>query len=116
MSTKTSQGRAKYLILALGTFLVGMYFGNDLPAGIDIITLQAGMIGILAFLSMAQVRQLGWIGNIAARSLDHVEKRLQRFVDNQGRVHRIDEAEESPVPAPLSDAKRVIKTADSINL
>jgi len=86
-------GITQFSILAMSTFLLGLYFGHDLPNGVDLITLQTGLIGVMAFLSLNHLSRLSMAGNAGTIDLNSVERRLQRFVDNQGYIHRIDDAE-----------------------
>lgn len=87
-------GITQFVILAMSTFLLGLYFGHDLPNGVDLITLQTGLMGVMAFLSLNHLSRLSLASNTGAIDLNPVEQRLQRFVDNQGYMHRIDDAEE----------------------
>ncbi len=98
MSTESRRtGVTQFVILAMSTFLLGLYFGHDLPNGVDLITLQTGLIGVMAFLSLNHLSRIAGSGNI---DLNPVERRLQRYVDNQGNIHRFDEAEEIGHRAP----------------
>ena len=99
-------GMTQFGILAMSTFLIGLYFGHDLPSGVDLITLQTGLIGIMAFLSLNHLTRITSVGAITHEELNLVETRLQRYVDNQGRVHRFDEAEDVLVRQPIRTEER----------
>ena len=47
------------LILGLSMFLVGLYFGTSLPAGVDLVVLQTGLIGFLNDTVRSKQRVLG---------------------------------------------------------
>jgi|GEM_PF-1972574 len=98
------------VIPSLSTFLIGLYFGQSLPPGVDLVVLQSGLIGLLAFLGLtfqstrtvappavpeesAPDTQRSW----------YVERRLDRHVD-QPRVHT----------RPLADLRNLISQASSI--
>lgn len=92
MTTESRRtGITQFVILAMSTFLLGLYFGHDLPNGVDLITLQTGLIGVMAFLSL---NHLSRITGHSGVELNSVERRLQRYVDSQGHIHRFDEAED----------------------
>ncbi len=99
-------GMTQFGILAMSTFLMGLYFGHDLPSGVDLITLQTGLIGIMAFLSLNHLTRITTAGSITPEELSLVETRLQRYVDNQGHIHRFDEAENVLVRQPMGSEER----------
>ncbi len=86
------------VIPTLSAFLVGLYFGQSLPPGVDLVVLQTGLIGMLAFLgltfqaSQTPSRTVHERQSIPAedepenRPSWYVERRLDRHVD-QPRVH-----------------------------
>jgi hypothetical protein len=40
------------VIPSLSMFLIGLYFGQSIPPGVDLVVLQSGLIGVLAFLGL----------------------------------------------------------------
>ena len=75
------------LILGLSIFLVGLYFGTSLPAGVDLVVLQTGLIG---FLGLTQIR-------IAIEPKQHTQteskisrsRRVERRLDRHTAPHEI---------------------------
>lgn len=87
------------VILGLSAYLVGIYCGSALPSSLELITLQSGLIGMLAFVAFSNRgrRQVGNASAAAKSQANHVETRLARLV--AGGQIRIDigESGNSPV-------------------
>ena len=83
----------QFAILSLSAFLLGLYYGRDLEAGIDLITLQTGLVGVMALVNLAHVsKRVGFSSDLRTAS-QQVESRLERFIDSEGNIRRIDDAE-----------------------
>lgn len=74
---------AQLTILSLSTLSLSMYFGRELPNGIDLITLQVGLVGTITFLSLSQMSLVPG-GQVTDQSKafarNAVEKRLERYI------------------------------------
>ena len=101
-SLSTSEARRQVVtqlaILSLSTFLLGLYYGRDLEAGFDLITLQTGLVGIMALVSVAHVsKRLGY----SSGSSQEVERRLDRFTHTpDDTIRRFDAAESLRIRTP----------------
>jgi hypothetical protein len=114
MNEQTATRRVEFvhgLILALSMFLVGLYFGTALPAGVDLVVLQAGLIGFLSFLGLTQIRiatepkqESPTTGTRINRS-QQVERRLDRHVARP-EIHRIDHVRQAEHPASVKKSSR----------
>ncbi len=106
---------ATYCVIpSLSMFLIGLYFGQSVPPGVDLVVLQSGLIGILAFLGLScqparpQIEQPAVADNEASpdsRPSWYVERRLDRqliqprvlphhFTDRSDRVSQAGSADE----------------------
>lgn len=107
-------------ILGLSTFLVGLYFGQSLPPGVELVVLQTGLIGILGFLGLTQIRVTRREVSREAESRTRtstsrqVERRLERHVSAR-HIHRIDHRIDRGTQRrrPLS-AKKYDREANSV--
>lgn len=83
------------LILGLSMFLVGLYFGTSLPAGVDLVVLQSGLIGFLGFLGLTQIQIAAAPDNRASvRSKISRSRRVERRLDRHTALpepHRINQ-------------------------
>ncbi len=103
------------VIPSLSAFLIGLYFGQSLPPGVDLVVLQTGLIGMLAFLgltfqaSQTPSRPVRERQTVSAedepedRPSWYVERRLDRHVD-QPRVHS----------RPLAELRDLISRANFV--
>ena len=92
-----------YLILGLSLTVVGMFYAGAIPAGVEMASLQIGLIGLLAFVGLPRAS--------LARQLNHplaaphvqfvpssqVERRLDRMMA-ESVTRRIDQADSAKVP------------------
>lgn len=106
------------LILGLSTFLVGLYFGTSLPSGVDLVVLQTGLIGFLAFLGLTQIqiatephRQIQ-IESKIFRSRQ-VERRLDRHIAQRA-IQRIDHGEHAGRPISARKSSRTAGTVSAV--
>ncbi len=91
---------SQFAILSLSAFLLGLYYGRDLEAGFDLITLQTGLVGVMALVNLAHVsRRIGLSSDLRSTS-NQVERRLERFIDSEGNIRRIDDAEALRIRTP----------------
>ena len=98
------------LILGLSTFLVGLYFGTSLPAGLDLVVLQTGLIGFLGFLGLTQIRvaveQAPEASAVSTISRSRqVERRLDRHTASPG-IRRIDRGRQAGRPVLVRKSSR----------
>ena len=94
------------VILGLSTYLVGLYFGHALTAGMEMIALQAGLIGMLAYVGFSN-RFNQTILEAEMQQEEQptvVETRLERHVAN-GQI-RIDNGELDSRPVSSKQAKK----------
>lgn len=87
MNSLANQARksfAQLFILSLATVVMSLYMGRNLPAGLDIFTLQAGMLGTLTFISLTSMTQVAVCRKVASAETSAeataVERRLDRYV------------------------------------
>lgn len=106
------------LILALSMFLVGLYFGTSLPAGVDLIVLQTGLIGFLGFLGLTQIqvatepkRQI-LVESKISRS-KQVERRLDRHTAPR-EIKRIDHAKHTGRPVSVRKSSRTAGAVSAV--
>jgi hypothetical protein len=94
------------VIFGLSTYLVGLYFGQALPAGIDMIALQGGLIGMLAFVGFSnRYNEASPQAQAQAEEVQNeIETRLERHVSN-GQI-RIDNGELTSGPVSSKQAKK----------
>jgi len=103
------------LILGLSMFLVGLYFGTSLPAGVDLVVLQSGLIGFLGFLGLTQIQidatptDPSASGSKISRSR-RVEQRLDRHTAPP-ELHRIDRGTREGLPV---SARKGNRTASAV--
>ncbi len=75
---------AQLFILSLATVLMSLYMGRNLPAGLDLFTLQVGLLGTITFLSLTSMTQVAACRKVAsagpAAASNVVERRLDRYV------------------------------------
>ena len=106
------------LILGLSMFLVGLYFGTSLPAGVDLVVLQTGLIGFLGFLGLSQIRiatepkQQIQIESKISRSRQ-VERRLDRHVA-QRQIQRIDHGKRAGRPVSVMKSSRTVGAVSTV--
>lgn len=103
------------MILGLSTFLVGLYFGTSLPAGVDVVVLQTGLIGFLSFLGLTQLRTTTEPASESARASMTpapsmvrsrlVERRLDRHVGKLV-IRRIDRGRQPGLPVSVRKSSR----------
>ncbi|MBI1314279.1 hypothetical protein GC176_23535 [bacterium] len=81
------------VIPGLSMFLIGLYFGQTLSAGVDIVMLQSGLIGLLGLLGLTHQAATLQIKRLDAsptksrsQSSPSVERRLDRHVSAR-RIH-----------------------------
>ena len=94
------------IILGLSTYLVGLYFGHALTAGVEMIALQVGLIGMLAYVGFTnRYNQTIVIEEIQEEVPPTVvETRLERHVAN-GQI-RIDNGELDSRPVSSKQTKK----------
>ncbi len=106
------QAGAFCVIPSLSTFLIGLYFGQSLPPGVDLVVLQTGLIGMLAFMGLTfQATNAVVIPSTETETESdrdsqrswYVERRLDRHVD-QPKVHS----------RPLAELRDLISRASSV--
>ena len=96
----------QFAILSLSAFLLGLYYGRDLEAGLDLITLQTGLVGVMALVNLAHVsKRIGLSSDLHGTS-NQVERRLERFIDSEGNIRRIDNAEALRIRTPQAVESR----------
>ncbi|NQV26067.1 MAG: hypothetical protein HQ518_17040 [Rhodopirellula sp.] len=107
------------LILGLSMFLVGLYFGTSLPAGVDLVVLQTGLIGILGFLGLTQVRiavdpkqKSNLVESGISRSRQ-VERRLDRHIAPRA-IQRIDRGRQESRPVSVRKSSRTVGTVSAV--
>ena len=106
------------LILALSMFLVGLYFGTSLPAGLDLIVLQTGLIGFLGFIGLTQIRiavepqQHIQIESKISRSRQ-IERRLDRHTAKHG-IQRIDRGKQVGRPVSVRKSSRTAGAVSAV--
>ena len=106
------------LILGLSMFLVGLYFGTSLPAGVDLVVLQTGLIGFLGFLGLTQIRiatepkQDIQIESKISRSRQ-VERRLDRHTAEH-HIQRIDRGKHAGRPVSVRKGSRTVGTVSAV--
>ncbi|MFT5326808.1 MAG: hypothetical protein ACI8P0_004691 [Planctomycetaceae bacterium] len=106
------------LILGLSMFLVGLYFGTSLPAGVDLVVLQTGLIGFLGFLGLTQIqavvqpKQQPQFESKISRSRQ-VERRLDRHVA-QGQIQRIDHGKRAGRPVSVRKSSRTAGAVSAV--
>ena len=106
------------LILALSMFLVGLYFGTSLPAGLDLIVLQTGLIGILGFMGLTQIqiavepKQQVQVETKISRSRQ-VERRLDRHVASPA-FQRIDYGKHAGRPVSVRKSSRTAGAVSAV--
>ncbi len=106
------------LILALSMFLVGLYFGTSLPAGVDLIVLQTGLIGFLGFLGLTQIQVATepkrpiQVESKISRSRQ-VERRLERHVA-QPQIQRIDHGKQAGRPVSVRKSSRTVGAVSAV--
>ncbi len=103
------------VIPTLSAFLIGLYFGQSLPPGVDLVVLQTGLIGMLAFLGLTfqasqtpsrpvhERQPVSPEEEPEDRPSWYVERRLARHVDHP-RVHS----------RPLAELRDLISRASFI--
>jgi hypothetical protein len=93
------------VIFGLSTYLVGLYFGQALPVGIDLIALQTGLIGMLAFVGFSnRYEEATQTQVVQEETRSDVEIRLEQHVSN-GQI-RIDNGELANRPVSSKQAKK----------
>ena len=106
------------LILGLSMFLVGLYFGTSLPAGVDLVVLQTGLIGFLGFLGLTQIRiaiepkQHTQIESKISRSRQ-VERRLDRHTAPH-EIQRIDRGKQVGRPVSVRKSSRTAGAVSAV--
>lgn len=87
MNSVPNQARksfAQLFILSLATVVLSLYMGRDLPAGLDLFTLQVGLLGTLTFVSLTSMTQVAACRKVASTepvpTSNAVERRLDRYV------------------------------------
>lgn len=100
------------MIPCLSMFLIGLYFGQWLPPGVDLVVLQTGLIGMLAFMGltfqspspvMIPPTETETESDPDSQRSWYVERRLDRHID-QPRVHT----------RPLAEMVDLISRASSV--
>lgn len=111
-------GTVHCLILGLSMFLVGLYFGTSMPAGVELVVLQAGLIGVLGFLALTQIRIS--VEPAAPASADsvilrskQVERRLDRHIAPRS-IHRIDRAKRVRGPVSVRKSSRTVGAVSTV--
>lgn len=106
------------LILGLSTFLMGLYFGTSLPAGVDLVVLQSGLIGFLGFLGLTQIQtviepetETRDVSNISRSR--RVEQRLARHTASS-EIHRIDRGKEVRRPVSIGKSSHTVGAVSRI--
>lgn len=104
------------LILGLSMFLVGLYFGTSLPAGVDLVVLQSGLIGFLGFLGLTQIQiavtpKDDPAGGARISRSRRVERRLDRHTVRP-EPHRINYGVKESLPV---SAGRNSRTASAVS-
>jgi len=66
------------VILALSTFLAGLYFGKSIPEGVNLLMLQVGLVGIVGALGLANLSAVRHMRHIENSEECQVEERLVR--------------------------------------
>ena len=106
------------LILGLSMFLVGLYFGTSLPAGVDLVVLQTGLIGFLGFLGLTQIqvatepqRQIQVESKISRSR--QVERRLDRHTA-QHEIQRIDHGKHAGRPVSVRKSSRTAGAVSAV--
>ena len=106
------------LILGLSMFLVGLYFGTSLPAGVDLVVLQTGLIGFLGFMGLTQIR----VATESQRQIQveskisrsrQVERRLDRHIA-QRQIQRIDDGKQAGRPISVRKSSRTAGTVSAV--
>ena len=103
------------LILGLSIFLVSLYFGTSLPAGVDLVVLQTGLIG---FLGLTQIRiaiepkQHTQIESKISRSRQ-VERRLDRHTAPH-EIQRIDRGKQVGRPVSVRKSSRTAGAVSAV--
>lgn len=106
------------LILGLSMFLVGLYFGTSIPAGVDLVALQTGLIGVLGFLALTQIRivvepaEQASPDSVIFRS-KQVERRLDRHIAPES-IHRIDRAKQGRGPVSVRKSSRTAGAVSTV--
>jgi hypothetical protein len=95
------------LILGLSMFLVGLYFGTSLPAGVDLVVLQTGLIGFLGFMGLTQIR-------VATESQRHsqIETTISRSKQVERRLDRHTAKREIRIASDPSQPKQIEQHVD----
>ena len=106
------------LILGLSMFLVGLYFGTSLPAGVDLVVLQTGLIGFLGFLGLTQIqvavqpKEPTHVESKISRSRQ-VERRLDRHTAATG-IQRIDHGKQAGRPVSVRKSSRTAGAVSAV--
>lgn len=65
-------------ILGLSTFLAGLYFGQTIPAGVNLVVLQVGLVGVVAFLGLANLSAVRHLRRVEDTEAEQIEQRLEQ--------------------------------------
>ncbi|MDA0282637.1 MAG: hypothetical protein O3B13_16625 [Planctomycetota bacterium] len=102
------------LILGLSMLLVGLYFGTSIPAGVDLVALQTGLIGMLVFMGLTQIRiatqplrQTETESKISRST--QVERRLERHIAAP-HIQRIDRGRQQRRLVSVKRSNRTVGT------
>lgn len=72
--------------LAVSTFLAGLYFGQAIPAGVNLLMLQAGTVGVIAFLGLTHLSAVRHLRRVEDSEAGQVEDRLTRHTQGTPRL------------------------------
>lgn len=102
-------------ILAVSTFLAGLYFGRAIPEGVELLMLQTSLVGVIAFLGLTHLSAVRHLKHLEDTEACQVEERLSRHIEPKVTrlVIHTDRASQNACHFPAKSAGQKRETAQT---